>query len=239
MSHYRHRQLALIANLRDQVAQQEMTSLSLEPFHRQHRENPARGLGGIELLPQAFADTLMETAITPLQQRFPEHHYFQTDELHITVKNIRQAAQPPRFDDADVKRVELLLAGVIPLYSSFEVTWLDWLCLPTSLVLIGLPDTRHRDLVLALDVGLQDIGLPDDKGYLSRTVFLNNVSVCRFSAPIDQSFRDAVKMLPVPGVSLRVDDIWLLSANASLARASQTVHGHFKLQIPSQKADRG
>jgi hypothetical protein len=180
------------------------------PMRRDYGGEIGRCLTSITRLPGAAVDSIRAAVIDRLQKLEPGHHYFPLNTLHITIKNVRTVHHPPHFTDADVGTCKRVFSEIVPRHPSFAFELRQVAVFPTSVSVIGYSDERLCDLVLDLDRGLRRAGIPDDKRYVSDSVFFGNVTICRFTRqPSEQwlqavaDLREAVRAdVPVANINL-------------------------------------
>jgi len=190
-------------------------------------------LTSVAFLPGDTAQDIHRSIVRPLQAVEPDHHYYSPDAMHITIKNIRTIHNPPLFTEADVKKVDRLFAELIPRHTSFPF-WLEEVVpFPTSVSLIAYSDVGLRDLVCTLDAGLNKIGIPDNKQYVSNDVYCGNVTWCRYTRQPSQKFSDTLEqMTHVYQGALKVEVIHLITCNSVCAPESRRILHSYSLREP-------
>jgi hypothetical protein len=84
--------------------------------------------------------------------------------------------------------------------------------------------------VQALDDGLKEIELTDDKKYISDTVFFGNMTLCRFTQAPSLLFQDKVRELEDIYIGeMRVSEINLVTCNAVCHPKTRKIIGTYKL----------
>ncbi len=231
MTDYRTHQERIIDRLRI-GAGQPGAKATVVPMKRDHRNDPAIGLTSVTFVPDGPGRAITHNIINPLRAIESVHYYYPPESLHLTVKNVRSVHNPPQFTAADVKKVDRLFAQVIPRHRSFSVQLEELVPFSTSLSLIAYSDDGLHRLVQALDAGLYDIGLPDDKRYVSREVIFGNVTLCRYVQPPSERFLNAVaEQARAFTAELRIEAVHLITCNAVCApesldfMASYWLHG--------------
>jgi 2'-5' RNA ligase len=196
-----------------------------------YASDPAMALTSVVFVPPSIATEIRQVLLPPLQAVEPEHHYYPPEAMHLTIKNVRSIHHPPTHTPADIARVHQLYHRLIPAHSAFTVSLEELFSFPTSVALIGYSDERLQLLVQDLDAGLRDIGLADDKQYVSDTVFFGNVTICRFVHPPSTRFFDTMARLSTAfSALLPVQTIHLLSCNAACTPESRTVWHTYHLR---------
>jgi 2'-5' RNA ligase len=208
--------------------------VSVVPIRSNYRTDPAMCLTSVALLPDDIAQDIHRKIVQPLEEIEPEHHYYSPDSMHITVKNIRTIHNPPRFSEADVRKVDRLFGELIPQHASFSFWFEELVAFPTSVSLIAYSDVGLRNLVRALDAGLNRIGVPDNKEYVSDDVYFGNVTLCRYTRHPSREFSDALEQMTrmYEGV-LKVETIHLITCNSVCAPESRRILNSYGLRASS------
>ena len=183
---------------------------SIVPMERDYRGDPRRCLTSVAFVPSATAQRIHCKVIGNLREIQPSHHYYPPDTMHITIKNVRTVHTPPLFTDADIEKCRRVFAEVTARHSPFSFELTQVVTFAASVAVVGFCDEWLKDLVLDLDRELHKAGVPDNKKYISNSVFFGNVTVCRFTAPpsgrllkVTREMRDAVKAtVPVTAINL-------------------------------------
>lgn len=226
---YRELQREMVHKLRD-AADPQHRNVTLVPIHADHAVDRRRCLTSVIFLPTALAQEISHAIIAPLQAIEPEHYYYIPESLHLTIKNIRIVNDPPRFTETDVQKVDRLFTELIPQYPAFSYTLEELAAFPTSVSLIGYCDERLRALGQALDAGLRQIGLPDDKQLISQTVFFGNITLCRYTRPPSKHFLTEVQRLAnTYQAELPAQRIHLIACNAVCAPDTRTIINSYEL----------
>jgi len=197
---------------------------SVVPIRSDYRTDAAMCLTSVAFLPGDIAQDIHQKIVQPLKEIEPDHHYYSPESMHITVKNIRTIHNPPRFTVADVRKVDGLFGELIPQHPAFSF-WLEEVVpFPTSVSLIAYSDAGLRDLVRSLDAGLNRIGVPDNKEYVSDDVYFGNVTLCRYTRHPSRKLSDALgQMSHVYEDVFKVEVIHLITCNSVCASESRRV----------------
>ena len=195
-------QLAYGSTSEDQV--------SIVPIDCNLRGEAGRCLTSVVFVPSVAARNIHRNVIGRLRKSQPTHCYYPPDSMHITIKNVRTVATPPLFTETDIEKCRRVFSKVAARHSPFSFELSQVVTFAASVVVVGFCDERLKDLVLDLDRELQIAGVPDNKRYISNSVFFGNVTVCRFTAPPSagllqaiREMRDAVKFIvPVTAINL-------------------------------------
>jgi 2'-5' RNA ligase len=230
MASYRDLQKRVIDQLRF-GAGQTAGQASIIPMKRDYRNDPAICLTSVSFVPTDLAQEICQAVIAPLKAIEPEHYFYAPDSMHLTIKNIRTVHNPPQFTAADINKVNNLFTQEIPQYSAFSLSLEELVPFKTSLSLIACNDEGLRSLVKTLDSGLNRIGIPDNKMYITDDVFFGNVTVCRYVQPPSRHFLQTVdQMAQVFKSELAVEMIHLITCNAVCAPESRNVIASYKLK---------
>jgi 2'-5' RNA ligase len=224
---YRDHQRRIVNQLRNGTA----SKASIVPMRAEHATDPAVCLTSVVFVPTEMGQQIYHTLVEPLQAIEPGHHYYRPEAMHLTIKNVRRINDPPRFTQADIHRVDQLFSRLIPRHASFFLSLEEVVSFATSAAMIGYSDERLGKLVQALDAGLKRIGLPDDKQYVSDTVFFGNVTLCRYGRqPSGQFFERLSQLAEAYRGILPVKEIDLISCNAVCLPESRTAWQSYRLR---------
>lgn len=188
-------------------------------------------LTSVAFLPNNITREIIEKIIRPLKEIEPEHFYFPPESMHLTIKNVRTIHNPPLFDQADIDNVNELFSNIIPQFPSFEFKVEEVLAFPTSISVMAYSDDTLQKLVYSLDDGLKKIGVPDDKKYLSNSVFWGNITVCRLVKKPGDRFIEAIrKMRDMKIGQFKIKKINLITSNVVISPNSKTVIAEYNLR---------
>ncbi len=226
---YREMQKRAVNQLR--AGSQRNMQASVVPIRSDYRTDSAICLTSVVFLPGDIAQDVHRRIVQPLQAVEPDHHYYSPDSMHITIKNIRTIHNPPLFTEADVRKVDRLFRELIPEHPSFSF-WLEEVVpFPTSVSLIAYSDVGLWDLVRDLDAGLNQIGVPDNKQYVSDDVYFGNVTLCRYTRRPSREFGEALdQMTNVYQGILKVEVIHLITCNSVCAPESRRILHSYRLR---------
>jgi 2'-5' RNA ligase len=161
----------------------------------------------------------------------PEQYFLPPESIHLTIKNIRTISDPPSFTAEDIVKVNKLFSELIPQYPSFEFKVEDVVLFPTSVSVMAYSDDSLQKLVLALDQGLKEIGLPDDKKYFSDSVFWGNITLCRFTkTPSEKFIAEVKKMRDLKIGKFQLEKVNLITGNAACYAGLRKIHGEYELK---------
>ena len=233
MADYRKLQKQLVDRLRI-GAERLDGQASVVPMQTDYRHDPATALTSVVFVPADLGREICQTIIEPLQAIEPEHYYYPPESLHLTIKNIRTVHYPPRFTTADTSQVDRLFRRILPQQQSFSIWLQELIPFSTSLALVAYRIERLPHLVQTLDAGLREIGLPDDRRYLSDQVFFGNVTVCRYVRPPSIKFLQAAEVMAhLYQRELRVEAVHLITCNAVCAPETRKVVAAYPLKPAS------
>jgi 2'-5' RNA ligase len=194
-------------------------------------ENNELCLTSLTFLAQDIAREIDNKIISRLKKISPEHYYPPPEDLHITLKNIRTVHDPPLFTDEDVKKTLSVYERVSQRNTSFSFELKKLAHFPTSISLIGFSDNTLHRLVDDLDCSLKNAGVPDNKKYLSNSIFFGNVTLCRFTSKPSNDFLKMLESLKEISIgSFKVKNISLITCNAVCSKKNRTIHKTFNLK---------
>ncbi len=229
MNDYTIQQRKLIQHIKDNM-QQAQTKMSIFEMKSDYENDNAISLTSVTLISKAITNIIVEKIIQPLQLIEPYHYYYATDLMHITIKNVRKMHKPPNFTEDDAQKVNNLFKEIIPHCPSFKFKFEGLVLFPTSFSLIGYCDETLRELVHALDKGLKEIGLSDDKKYISDTVFFGNMTLCRFTQAPSLLLQDKIRELESIYIGeMNVSEINLVTCNVVCHPKSRRIIGAYTL----------
>lgn len=108
---------------------------------------------------------------------------------------IKTINDPPLFSQEDIVKVENVFDSVIPSHTKFNIYFYRLLLFPNNLALIGTTDPELDSIVLELDKGLKEVGVPDNKKYLNSEYFFSNMTLARFNTAPSKEFLQKVEEL--------------------------------------------
>ena len=223
---YRDQQQSLVKQLTNEARK----GVSIVPMQADFRYDKKLCLTSVVFIPADLAKKIQRTIIESLRVVDPHHHYYEPGEMHLTIKNIRTIHDPPLFEDADIQKVDRIFTQIFPKHRSFSFFLEEVVLFPTSVSLIGYCDERLKHLVRDLDTGLKRIGIPDNKKYISDSVFFGNITLCRLVRPPSSAFQRRLEELSCNSIaSIDVKEIHLVVCNSVCARDSQRIVNSYKL----------
>ncbi len=197
---------------------------------RKEYANAAMCLTVVHLLREQLATDISREIIEPLRETTKQHYWYPAHDLHLTLKNVRNA-RPDRvysFDEVEraVTAVERASRKIEPLDFAIHGP----ICFPTSIVLRAYGSLKHRDAVRVLDRELTLAEIPDDKTYASDEIYLGNITICRLTGPLTEEFRQAVADCEHRFLgTYRVQTVQLIQCDEVCSAGSRRVHSSFRL----------
>ncbi|MEN9389017.1 MAG: hypothetical protein RLY61_101 [Candidatus Parcubacteria bacterium] len=211
------KQKGVIDRIASQVSSRSINFSTVSPVE-DFVNDPRTCLTSVHLPHQGLLDQVQKDLVEPLSKIEPDFHYYPSDCLHMTIKNVRVINDPPHFSEDDIQQAEKIFAETIPQHRKFHVYFYRLLLFPNNLALIGTTDEELDSIVLDLDNKLTAGGVPDDKVYMNSQYFFSNITLARFGTLPSEVFRqkvaelsESLKFIPYP-----VDSVTLLTCNAVL-----------------------
>jgi len=230
IDNYILKQKVLVKELENIFIKGESKSTVVD-MQKDYANNKQITLTSVVFLPKNITDSITKNIINPLQRIEPNQYFYPAASMHLTIKNIRTIHEPPIFNESDVNKVNKLFNDIIPKFQPFEFKVEDVLIFPTSISVMAYSDDILQKLVLALDNGLKEIGVSDDKKYLSDSVFWGNITVCRFTEkPSDLFIAEVKKMRNLKIGKFKVENINLITCNAVCRENSKKIIAEYKLK---------
>jgi len=213
MSTHQKKQIEIINAIEQQVKENTLQFTTVSPVN-DYKNDSRLCLTSVHF-PKEPLLTKIQELIKPLKKIEPNYHYYASDNLHITIKNIRVINDPPHFTKEDIIVANTVFSEVVPQHHSFSIYFYHLLLFPNSLSLVGTTDPEFDNIVLDLDRKLSDAGIPDDKKYHNSHYFFCNVTIARFSEA-SENFKKAVRQLDniLSFDPYTVDNVTLLASNA-------------------------
>lgn len=193
------------------------------------RADPARCLTAVALLPDALAQQTHSQLIAPLAAIEPHQFFYRPGEMHLTIKGVRVIADPPTFDEADVKAVDAMLGKRIPQHPAITFALEEVVAFPASLAISATSEGNFGELVRDLDAGLIEVGVPDNKRYVSDRVFFGSITFCRFTSTPSAAFLEKAKQLVIDLPDFEVKLISLIDCNAVCAEDTRRIINRYEL----------
>lgn len=228
---YTSQQKILVKKLEDSFATGHHQSSIVEMLE-DYASSDQRCLTSVVFIPKSIADKITNYIINPLKEIEPDHYYYPPESMHLTIKNIRTVNYPPLFNETDINKANELFQKVVPKYSAFNFNVEDVVLFPTSLSVMSYSSDVLQKLVMNLDNGLKEISVPDNKKYISDTIFWGNITVCRFTKQPSEKFVEMVKkMRSIKIDELKVEKISLITCNAVCHKNTKEIIAEYKLKV--------
>ncbi|KAB8318595.1 hypothetical protein SD81_015335 [Tolypothrix campylonemoides VB511288] len=222
-------QKKIIQQMKDSIHQGQSKS-SIVEMQSDYENDDQTCLTSVAFTSKDIAKIILEKIIEPLKSSDPNHFYYSSELLHLTIKNLRTIHNPSLFNEEDVVKAHQLFNQIIPTFQSFNFSFEGLILFPTSVALLGYCNDTLRKLVQTLDFGLREIGVPDNKKYISDTIFFGNMTLCRFTHEPSSSFQNKVKELENIYIGeMPVTEISLITCNAVCHSKTRKVIGTYKL----------
>lgn len=197
---------------------------------RHYTENNAMGLTSVVFPEPAVAQYIYENLISPLEQIEPCHYFYSPEKLHVTIKNIRTAGNPPLFTDNDIVKADMVFRDTVPRHKPFSFSFEEIVSLHTGVSMIGYCDHQLGDLVSDIDKGLNKTGLPDNKYYISNSIFFGNITLCRYMRDPSAVFLEKIqKMKNRLKQEINIETICLITCNTVCSEQSRKIINSYKL----------
>lgn len=170
----------------------------------------------VYFLPEELKEKIQKNILEPLKRTDPFQYYYPLDALHITIQNVRVVADPPNFTEQDIDSLKKLASYMEIEEQGKLAIQLDGLFkMPTGISIKGYPNIHTQEFILKLRRKLLEIGVADDKKYLSPSIVINNTTLCRFYKPPNKEFlKTFEKIKNINLGNIYVDRISLVSTNA-------------------------
>lgn len=216
MTSHQQNQLAVITSIEEQVKKNTLTFSTVTPVTDYANDNRIC-LTSLHFPHEELIRKIQQDIIDPLQQISPEHFYYPKDSLHMTIKNIRIANNPPQFNEKDIENAKNIFSEVIPKHKKFSVYFYRLLLFQNNLALIGTTDEELDNIIFDLDKNLRLANLVDDKHYVNDKYFFSNMTLVRFQKPLSENFKTKIQDI---AKSMRfnpyiVDSVTLLTCNVA------------------------
>ncbi len=229
---YRQQQKELVRKLEETFARGAHKPTVVD-MRKNYANDDQRCFTSVVFVPDAIAKKITWNVIDRLQEIEPHHYFYPPESMHITVKNIRTVHKPPLFTESDIEKVKTVFKTIIPKFPVFEFHIEDVIIFPTSVSIMAYAHDTLQKLVRALDKGLRAIGVPDNKKYLSDSIFWGNITICRFvKNPDDRFIREVKKMRNDTMGKFNAETVRLITCNAVCAPASREIIAEYQLSFP-------
>lgn len=197
---------------------------SVVPIRKQY-VGAALCLTVIHLLDEQIASLISKDIISVLRDIEDHHYWYSTQDLHLTIKNIRSAKPSRSYGSGDIRQAIIAIQRACMDIAPLRFSIRSPICLSSSVVLKVFGMLDHRDAIHRLDAELVRAGIPDDKTYLSNDVFIGNITLCRFTEPPGMTLRSAVASMEHLDLGRYVvDSIQLVECDEVCSTASRIVY---------------
>lgn len=229
-SNYSLRQKELVKQLEDSFAKGVPQSTVVD-MQKDYTNDDQICLTSAVFISNGISHRILKDFVNRLKAIESNHYYYPPESMHLTIKGVRTINKPPLFTESDINKVNQLFNDVIPKFPVFEFKVEDVLNFPTSLSVMAYSDETLQKLILTLDKGLKEIGVPDNKKYLSDSVFWGNITICRFvENPGDQFIAEVKKMRNAKIGKFKVEKINLVTCNAICHPKSRKIINQYELK---------
>lgn len=218
MKNYQEKQLEIIAKIESQIESCNGKFSVVTPVA--DFENDERICLTSVHLPSDDFKNRIQKLIKPLKEKYPEHYYYKPESTHITIKNIRVINDPPHFNDKDIETAKKIFSEVIPKHHKFNAYYFRFMLFQNNLALVGTTDEEYGRIILDLDGEMNKKGIKDDKTYVDTNVFFSNITLARFTKPVDPEFKKMVRKMSdsIEFDPYEIDSVSLITANAALKK---------------------
>ncbi len=216
---YQRRQIKVVEDIESQVRSNDLKFSTVLPVE-DYENDPRLCLTSVHFPKTDLIDSVLNTIVKPLKRITPSHFYYQKDNLHLTIKNIRVISDPPNFTVNDLIRAKNVFESVVPKYKRFEVYFYRLLLFKSNLALVGTTGEELDEIILDLDKNLSAAGIPDDKQYTNSKNFFCNMTLVRFNSQLTARYKLKIKELSSK-INIKpyiIDSVTLLTSNAVLKK---------------------
>lgn len=213
-NNYTLQQEKLVGKIKESLVKDRFVSTIVQ-MQKAYQNDDQMCLSSLAFINRINSAKIISRIIKPLKQTDPDQYYYSADNLHLTIKNIRTIHKPPIFTKKNTTKVDKLFQKLIPQLPSFTFTLKNLVLFPTSLAIFGYSDNSLQKIVQTLDRGLNGIGVPDDKKYVSDKIFFGVSTLVRFTKLPTKEFINKVKELEDIKIGeFKVNKINLVTCNA-------------------------
>jgi hypothetical protein len=227
---YLEQQKLLVKELENSV-NNKITKSTFVEMQTDYANDDQICLTSVVFIPKEISSVIVSKLIESLRKIESEHYYYLPESMHLTIKNVRVIHKPPLFTDEDIEKAKQVFKKTITEFTVYNFSLEDVILFPTSLSLMAYADELHKKLVLALDKGLKEVGVPDDKRYLSDSVFWGNINICRFvKAPGEKFINEVNKFRNIKIGNLKAEKISLITCNAGCSPQTKNIIAEYNLK---------
>lgn len=232
MDNYKIEQKKLVSELEANFKNNNIKTTIVE-MRKDYADDNQICLSLVAFVDDDIRQNIISNIVEPLRKIEKDFYYYFPESIHITIKNVRTIHFPPNFNENDIEKVRNKFREIIEKFSVLEVSVEDVLLFPTSSSIMAYSSSKlFGDLVLALDKGLKDIGVPDDKKYLSDSVFWGNLTFCRFThEPSGEFIKKLQELRNFKMGKMKISKLSLISCNGACHPSSKNIVEEFNLKI--------
>jgi len=231
MLSYYQQQTKLFNHLEKQF-KKGMPVSEIVPIHKDYVNDDRICFTSVVFVPKNISKNIQKNFINPLQKIDNSQYYYPADSMHLTIQNVRTISSPKLFTKDDIEKVKDLFKNIIPKFHKFKFRAEGIFETPTSLSVKCFSNSYLRDLVLALRIGLDKIGVPDNKNYGSDSVFFGNISFCRYyQKPTKDFFAQVHKLKNIEIGEMAVSKISLITTNAVASPQKTKIIAEYNLLV--------
>jgi hypothetical protein len=213
VDNYQARQLELTKKIEEDFKNGNSRSTIVEPVSDYINDNRTC-LTSVVFLPRDLENKIIDKVINPLKRNDSAQYFYVPNSFHVTIRNIRISADPPSFNNIDIKKAKEVFRKIIPRHHSFKFEIKRLFELPTSLAISAFSNEKFGGLTLELRQELRKAGVPDNKVYVKSNVVIGNTTISRFTKRANSIFREKVKELKNIDIgSFEVRKISLITTN--------------------------
>ena len=184
--------------------------------------------------PMAIATAIQSRLIDPLQVASPPHHFYSPGDLHVTVKNIRRAQEAAAFTLKDISNVRRVLTESNRRLPAFAFRLKGLLRMPGSIAVRAYATPSYVTVIKMLDEMLSKAAIADDKVYQSTDVYCGNVTVCRFTSPLDDRLLTRIESLRnLDFGEFSISQIHLVECDEVCSESSRLLHATVHIVGPA------
>lgn len=217
LTHHQLKQIEVINRIEQQIKDKAIIFTTVSPVTDYHNDQ-RMALTSVHMPRPDLIHKVITSMIEPLKMIEPDFYYYTNENLHMTIKNVRVINDPPHFNDEDVQKATHVFNSVIPQHHKFNVYFYRLLLFPNNISLIGTTDEELDKIIFDLSMGLNEVGVPDDKVFANSSYFFSNMTLARFNRVPSDAFKQKVEELSASIMygPYEVDSVTLLTCNAVL-----------------------
>src|SRR5438132_924325 len=129
MTIHQEKQIEVIHQIEKDIENNTIAFSTVEPVE-DFENDPRMCLTYVHFPHQKLLLYIQDAVIRPLKEIDPQHYYYPSDSLHMTIKNIRIINNPPHFSKHDITKAQNILEEIIPLHEKFYVYFYRLLLFP-------------------------------------------------------------------------------------------------------------